>query len=265
VLRTAIIPAKLGTAYCNWPCQFGRTNGGHAAAGGIARAPHGGRGIEQTRHQVGERRGIRGDIGDDVQLTARQQDGDAVVANRPGDQHGIARLHVDCVQAHRALQDAHTGCVDKTPVGLATLHHFGIASGYDHASAGRGCGHRLDDAVQISHRKALFEDKPCREIQRSGARDGQVVDRPVDRQVANVSPWEKQWRYNKRVAGEGQAHAFDAAHRLILQRCQQWVMKRLQEQCLNQRLRGLAAGAVRHGDVLVPQPGLAPPHPLDAL
>jgi hypothetical protein len=34
---------------------------------------------------------------------------------------------------------------------------------------------------------------------------------------------------------------------------------------LNQRLGGLAASAVRHGDVLFPQPGLAAPHSLDAL
>jgi hypothetical protein len=64
--------------------------------------------MEQARHQVSERRGIGREIGHEVQLPARQHDGDTVVANRLGHQHCIARLHVECAQAHWALQHADT-------------------------------------------------------------------------------------------------------------------------------------------------------------
>ena len=56
--------------------------------------------------------------------------------------------------------------------------------------------------------QAFFNDKPGRQEQGPGPAHGQVVDRAVDGQVADVAAGEKKRSYHKGVGGKGVAGGF---------------------------------------------------------
>ena len=60
------------------------------------------------------------------------------------------------------------------------------------------------------------------------------------------------------------AAAVDGEDGLVFQRLEQRIAKGLEEDRTDQGLRGLAARAVRHGDAIFAQDGLAAAHPFDA-
>jgi hypothetical protein len=97
----------------------------------------------------------------------------------------------------------------------------------------------------------------------SGLGHGQVVHGAVDGQVTDVAAGEEQRGHHVGVGGERDP---GPAHRQlgrVLERLEQRIAERVQEDRLDQRVRGLAAGAVRHGDALFPHLGAAPPRAVD--
>ena len=119
------------------PAEVGHLveDGGHPAAGGVAqRADPGGR-RQQVGDQAVQRGGVRDQVGLDVQLTAGQHDGHAVLADRPGHDDHVAGLGVGHAQRDLVLDHADPGGVDVAAVRLALLHHLGVAG--DHLHAGR--------------------------------------------------------------------------------------------------------------------------------
>jgi hypothetical protein len=102
-------------------------------------------------------------------------------------------------------------------------------------------------------------------VQRPGAGHSQVVDSTVDGQLADVPAGEEQRRDHERVGGERQPGAVNREHRLVLQRLQQRVAERLQEQRLDQGGGRLAARPVGEGDPLLLQLGPPPPGLVDPL
>ena len=80
--------------------------------------------------------GVGADVGLDVELAAGQHDGDAVVADRAGHDDGVARLGLGHAEAHVPLDEPDARGVDVAAVGLALLHHLGVAG--DDVHAGRG-------------------------------------------------------------------------------------------------------------------------------
>ena len=102
-------------------------------------------------------------------------------------------------------------------------------------------------------------------MHRGGPGDGQVVDRAVDGQIADVPTGEEQRRHHIGVRGEGQRRRADGERRRVFEGFELWVAKSIQEDRFDKRLAGLAACAVRERDELLPYPGARPPGPLDAL
>ena len=72
-------------------------------------------------------------------------------------------------------------------------------------AASAAAGHGGHDALQVGDGEALLEDEPGRQVQRPGPGHGQVVDRAVDGEVADVAAGEEQRRHHVGVGGEGQA------------------------------------------------------------
>ena len=70
---------------------------------------------------------------------------------------------------------------------------------------------RLDHAAQVGERQALLEDEGERQRERPRAADREVVDRAVDRELADVAAGEEDRRDDVGVGGEGDARAVDAA------------------------------------------------------
>jgi len=64
----------------------------------------------------------------------------------------------------------------------------------DDADAGRrgGVPHGFGDPGQVGDGEAFFQDEAGRQVQRRRTGDGEVVDRAVDRQVADVPAGEEQ-------------------------------------------------------------------------
>ncbi len=81
---------------------------------------------------------------------------------------------------------------DEDAVALAAIDDLGIAGDERHAGLVAGLPHRGDDALQVGQRQSFFEDERRRQEQRPGAADGQIVDRAVHRQPADVAAGEEE-------------------------------------------------------------------------
>ena len=240
--------------------------GGDAASGRVAeRADPVGRG-QQAGHQPVQRGGVRLDVRLDVQLAAGQHDRDAVVADRAGHDDRVSRPGQRDPELGRILGDqADSGRVDVAAVGLALLHHLGVAG--DDLDAGRRGGrlHRLGDADQVGDSEALLEDEPGRQVQRGGAGHRQVVDGAVDGEVADVAAGEEQRRDDVGIGGEREPGAGDVQPGRVLELLEPGVAERVEEHGLDQGLGRLAARAVRHRDALFPHLGPTAAGPVDAV
>ena len=93
----------------------------------------------------------------------------------------------------------------------------------------RGRPHGLHDAPQVVHGQALLEDEAGRQGQRPRPAHGQVVDRAVHRQRADVAAREEERADHEGVGGEGQAAAGHVEHGAVVARVQRRVAERGQE------------------------------------
>ena len=164
-----------------------------------------------------------------------------------------------------ALQHADPRRVDEAGIGLAALHHLGVAGHDLHPRPLGGGGHRGDDPAQVGDREPLLEHESRREVERPRPRHRQVVDGAVHGQVADVAAGEEERRDHVGVGGEGEPRRPDGEDRLVLQGLQQRVAEGVEEEGLDQGVGGLAPRAVREGDQLVGDLGGAPADPLDPL
>ena len=110
---------------------------------------------------------------------------------------------------------------------------------------------RLDLGLQLVRGEALLEDQRQAQRERPRARHGEVVDRAVDRQVADRAAREADRLDDERVGGERQLDAVDLDRARVAHRARALRAERRHEQALDHALGGLAAGAVGHVDALV--------------
>jgi hydrogenase maturation protein HypF len=236
---------------------------GHAAPGRVAHRPDAGHRVQQARHQPVQRRGIGGDVRLDVELAAGQHDGDAMIADGPGHDDGVARPGPRRTEDHVPLDEADARGVDVAAVGLALLDHLGIPGDDAHAGRGGRGSHRLGDPLQVRDGEAFLQDEPGRQVERGGTGHGQVVDRAVYRQVADVAAGEEQRLDHIGIGGQRQPGPVDGQLGRVLEGLEQRVAERVEEDRLDQGLGRLAAGAVRHRDAFFPDPGATPPGAVD--
>ena len=136
-------------------------------------------------------------------VTARREDRRAVVAEHPAvDQHHIARLDPPGARVPPCDAPANPdpGRGQEELVAGAVRHDLGVA-GYD-ADPGfaRRLRHRRGDPTQQIDRAAFLDDRGAGEVERHGARDGEVVDRAAYGEPADIATGEEQRVDDKPVA-----------------------------------------------------------------
>ena len=157
------------------------------------------------------------------------------------------------------------GGVDVAAVGLALLHHLGVAG--DHLDPGHrgGVVHGGDDPAQVIDLEALFEDEAGGEVERNRAGHGKVVNRSVDGQVADVPAGEEQRRDDVGVGGQRDPRAVEVQLRRVLQRLEQRVAESVQEDWPRPASWSPCRRPVRHRDPLFLDPRAAAAGAVDAL
>ena len=93
---------------------------------------------------------------------------------------------------------------------------------------------------------ALLDDEAGAEIAGFRAAHGQVVDRAVHRQAADIATGEKQRRDHERIRGHNQVARRHLEAGLVVGRIQQGVVEGFAEQQVDQVRHGAPAGAVTH-------------------
>ena len=140
--------------------------------------------------------------------------------------------------------------VDEELVGAAAPDHLGVAGDDGDAGARRRRARRLDDAAQIGERQALLEDEGERQRQRPRAADGEIVDRAVDRQLADVAAGKEDGRHDVGVGGEGEPLAVALDERRVVEPLERRVAERGHDQLLDQLRGEPAARAVAEQDLV---------------
>ena len=110
---------------------------------------------------------------------------------------------------------------------------------------------RLDLGAQLVGRQALLEHEREAQRQRPRARHGQVVHGAVHGQLADRAAGEADRPHHEAVGGQREPHPVDRHGAGVAELGERLVTEGGQEEALDQRLAGLAAGAVRHRDALV--------------
>ena len=88
-------------------------------------------------------------------------------------------------------------------VAVAPIHYFGVAGdNLDAGGTGRGC-HGCDNDAQVVDGHSFFEDEAHAEIARLRAAHGEIIDRAVHGQIANIATGKEEWPHHKRIGAEG--------------------------------------------------------------
>jgi hypothetical protein len=182
----------------------------------------------------------------EAEALALRHDRHAVVAQGAGDEDGVARPRPVAGDVHALRHHADAGGGDEDAVALALLHHLGVAGDDRHAGLARRLRHRVDDALEVGEREAFFQDEAGREVQRLGARHGDVVDRAVHRQAADVAAGEEQRRDDVRVGRHHHAPALHGEAGVVVGGAQPVVVEGGEEQLLDQLRHRPPAAAVGH-------------------
>ncbi len=184
--------------------------GGHAAAGRVAHPaearPRGRRhGLDQREH----RPRVGAEIGLEVELAARQEDGDAVIADRAREQDPVAGPDATGRRAPAPGSGRPMPVVVMyMPVGLAVLDHLGVAADDRRPRRARAARPMArTSASSTCDGQAGLEHEARDQRDRPRAADREVVDRAVDRQLADRAAGKTQRRDHEAVGGDGEAGA----------------------------------------------------------
>jgi hypothetical protein len=148
---------------------------------------------------------------------------------------------------------------------VPALDHLGVAGDDLHPGRGGGSGHRIHLAAKLVGSEPLLEHERHAQRQRPRARDGEVVDGAVDRQLPDRAAGEAQRLDHEAVGGERQPEPIHRHGPGVSELAERLAAQRRRKQPLDQRLGGLPAGAVRHRDLLVLEPRPLRPCGLDDL
>ena len=151
-----------------------------------------------------ERGGIAFKVGRERQRLAAAHDGDAVVAQRAGDQHLVARATPSAAQFHVRRQRSHAARVDEHAVAMATVDHLRIARHQRHARLTGALRHGVADAPKIVDGETLFQNEAHAQVAGCRAARGHIVHRAAHGEPADVAAREEMRRHHEAVRGECQ-------------------------------------------------------------
>ncbi len=191
--------------------------GGHAAAGRVAQHVHRlAVGLEQRCGQGAQGGAVAADVALQVEPFAAGQYRHAVIADSAVDQHLVADPGAAAANVELVIEDADPRGVDKDLVALAARNHLGVAGNDARPGLFGRLLHRLQHRLQFGDRQALLEDQADADRQRPRPGHGQVVDRAVDRQVADVAPGKDDRVDHVGVGGVGEPAAVVGEDRRVV-------------------------------------------------
>ncbi len=164
---------------------------GQPAPGRVAHPADRGTFGQHHPRQIVQRCGVAFEHRFEFDPFANRQDGDPMIAEGARNQDFVARPGIADGEAASLGQDSHARGGDEDLVALATIDHLGIAGDDRYAGFGAGFAHGGHDPPQVGHRQTFLQNKCGRKIERRGAADGQIVDRAMHGQSADVAAGEK--------------------------------------------------------------------------
>ena len=176
-----------------------------------------------------QRHRIRDDLGVEGQVLTLRHDGDAVVADAPRKDHAIARPRLLSREIEPRGDDSDARRRNEHPVRLAAFHHLGVAGHHRNAGRARGFTHAVGDALEIREPETFLDDETRRKIERTSARHGDIVDRSVHGERADVAARKEQWRDHMAVGRHHHASAADVEGGLVVAAPQPFVVEGLVE------------------------------------
>src|ERR1700690_3618743 len=131
---------------------------GDAAAGWVTHPPdaRASRRCQRfNQRQYGTRVGAK--ISREIELAARQQDSDAVIADWTGEQNFVARTNRPRIDLQPSYWPANSGCGYVHEIGFAMFDDFGVATRDGDAGFARSISHGAHFALQNGRGQAGFE------------------------------------------------------------------------------------------------------------
>jgi hypothetical protein len=114
-----------------------------------------------------------------------------------------------------------------------------------HAGRARRVAHALGNPLQIGERKALLDDEARREIERPRPGHGDVVDRAVHGERADIAAGEEQRRDDIAVGRHHHASGGNVEGRLVIAGGEPFIVEGGVKNLADQPRHGASAGAMR--------------------
>ena len=154
-----------------------------------------------------ERGGVAFEAGREAQGLAAAHDGNAVVAQRAGDQHLIAGPTLRAAQLHARRQRSHAARVDEHAVAMATVDHLRVARHQRHARLASALRHGGADALEVLDGEALLQHEAHAQVAGRRAACGHIVHRAAHGKPPDVAAGKEMGRHHEAVRGERQPFA----------------------------------------------------------
>src|SRR5277367_3093079 len=155
-----------------------------------------------------------------VKFAARQQNGDAMIANWPGEDNLVPCAHGLRAKIYATQRSPNARGRDIHVIRFAVFHNFGITANYSYSGV-LGCHtHGTDLCLQHFCGQAGFENKCDDNCIRPCTGYCQVIDGAVNRQLSDRATWKAQRAYNKTVRGDRDTSSIDGNVRRIAKRLQ---------------------------------------------
>jgi hypothetical protein len=223
---------------------------GDSAPRGIPRGPHRQAGFPDRQQRRGERRTIadRGWI--EAKLLPRAQDRRTVLTNRSGDKECVSRLQRRRTRRRARQQFPQPGRIQEQAIQRPARHDLRIPGNDQHAARRRGLLQAVEHLIEHRPRQSLLDQQSQCEPPRPRAIDREIVDRPADRQRADVSAGKHQRRDGVAVGGDGDLPSRQFQPGRIAQLVENGIAKPRQQPLLNQLPGQPAPFAIRQRDAV---------------
>ncbi len=171
-----------------------------------------------------------------------------MTANGPRHQDRVAGPHVGRTEISASGDHADPGSIDVDRVPLPTIDHLGV-SGDDLnlCMAGR-FGERIEDAGQTFEWESLLQDERAREADGAGTAHSQIIDRAVNRELANISTGKLDRVHHEGVGREGQTLVAQSENGAIVTLGERLILKPWPDNFLKELSARSGAGPVRERD-----------------
>jgi hypothetical protein len=141
----------------------------------------------------------------------------------------------------------------RTDVGLAALDDLGVAGDDLHAGDPRRHAHRRHHPLERRNRQPFFQNEARAEPLRPRPAHGEIVDRAMHGERADVTAGKKQRAHHVRIGREREPRAGRrrGQERAVVPRIERRVAKRRREHLVDQLLREPPATAMGHLNLLL--------------